>query len=778
MPRQLTACDVRALGRLGFVVNYKSIARRLETELRACCNKATLEKAVRESGLELRTGSPRVYIITSLADGTGSGMFLDLAYMARQKLNELGHDSANVVGICYLPPTGKDPRRAGELANAFAALTELNHFSAKSAIFSAQYELGEIRGDNAQFTWEGPPFGRCRFFTLPEGHEATLTDGVDGGLGLTAGLAKTMAKAARIVFAEVTTLLGRAADEHYQNEDGGARGPSMHPRTVGIASGAGSLGRMPLYQTTGLYRLVWPRRQLLDHAARIVCRRLVQRWMSKNAKPLLDTVKKWVEERWEQDGFSAERLIGVYQQTCEASLGQPPESAFQSILKAAAAAMASRNGKGEESTPNLAAVVEAMSKLEELVGIPEECRPPVRTGETSDYQPGSLETVLQDIGSKTVDQFEQKLAELAVSVIEDPHYRLAGAEEALRQLHSQVERALQAHEQLASELQQRSAQIYSRLRTLTDNSGKSTQNTTWKPPFARRSSGGSSPGIPGMMELLRTYPKVKFQALILQRVAAMYVSLRGQLSDQLREVDFCRARLADLAGAFDEIGPAHAPRLDPPAAGRYLSSNGCKSVEEELDLLQGNVGPNELLELDHRMQTIIRGQFKALVHICMSSANVLKALVPAMHKETYAFLTTRLGETSVTDIYLQLFPSPDEADDRLEDDLADGFETASPEVVASPPIAEVNMFAVPSGTDEQRLRDAAAKAVDGKPLLNISSIDEIAVFREHTLACLADLDQMGPLAQEAYEKIVTEDKNTPHSRCDITEWGTLSPDVD
>ena len=623
--------------------------------------------------------------------------------------------------------------------------------------------------------WEGPLLPRCQFFTLPEGHEATLTDAVDGGLGLTPGLAKTLAKAARIIFAELTTPLGRATDQYCL----GANNPSANPSGDQPLSGQPEESRRPLYQTTGMYRMVWPRRQLLDHAARIVCRRLVQRWMSKNAKQLTEPVKQWVQERWEQDGFTADQLIGRHQQAGEAALGQPPESAFQAIHNAVAAALAPTKAKGDDSKLNLAAIMEALEQMEHLVGVPEECRPALKPGDTSDYQPGSLETILKDIGANVVDQFEQKLAELAVCMIEDPHYRLAGAEEALRQLHGQVEQALQAHEQLAGELQARAAAIYQRIRAVTEKPSHNAQVTTWKPPFGRRSGSGSTSLVVELLELLGAYPKFRYQALIMQRITVLYVSLRGLLSDQLREVDFCRARLSDLASVFDEPGASQHLRLDAPAAGRYLSADGCKSVQEAVERLQGSVGPNELIELDNRIQGLIRVQFKALVHICMTSANVLKTLGPAMHKEARAYLRNKLGDNSVTDIYLDQFGEGEQGGGgRLEDDLAEAFEMACPEVAATPPISELNMLAVPPSPAEKRLREVAASAIDGKQVLAVSSADEITIYRQHTLACLADLEQMGPAAQEAYETTVGQDHCTPHNRCDITEWGTRGDEAD
>ena len=60
-----------------------------------------------------------------------------------------------------LPPAANEPRRVQELANCFAALTELNYFSSPNAVFSARYELGEVRRTEPLFTCKGPPVHRC-----------------------------------------------------------------------------------------------------------------------------------------------------------------------------------------------------------------------------------------------------------------------------------------------------------------------------------------------------------------------------------------------------------------------------------------------------------------------------------------------------------------------------------------------------------------------------------------------------------------------------------------
>ena len=52
----------------------------------------------------------------------------------------------------------------------------------------------------------------------------------------------------------------------------------------------------------------------------------------------------------------------------------------------------------------------------------------------------------------------------------------------------------------------------------------------------------------------------------------------------------------------------------------------------------------------------------------------------------------------------------------------------------------------------------------------VACTDQITIYREHTLACLADLDQLGPVAQAAYEKVALR-WTTPHRIAAATSPG-------
>jgi hypothetical protein len=143
MPRQQTTNGVRALGRLALVDHHRGITRRLEAELRECSRVEGLQQATRQSGLPVRSTVPRVYVVAGLAGGTGGGMFLDVAYLVRQLLRDLGQPQAEVVGLFLLPQGRGEKLRTPELANAYAALAELNHYGSFGSTFQARYDTTE-----------------------------------------------------------------------------------------------------------------------------------------------------------------------------------------------------------------------------------------------------------------------------------------------------------------------------------------------------------------------------------------------------------------------------------------------------------------------------------------------------------------------------------------------------------------------------------------------------------------------------------------------------------
>ncbi len=140
-PRVLTgdidqgAGAVRARGRLAYFWNYAQIARRLEEQMLQITKDSSKETAIR-NGLQVGEGIT-VYIVGSLLGGTGSGMFLDLAYTVRNKFKS--QRMLETVGMFSIPPNS-EAVAVDNRPNAYAALLELNHYTDATTTFSAQYQ--------------------------------------------------------------------------------------------------------------------------------------------------------------------------------------------------------------------------------------------------------------------------------------------------------------------------------------------------------------------------------------------------------------------------------------------------------------------------------------------------------------------------------------------------------------------------------------------------------------------------------------------------------------
>jgi serine/threonine protein kinase len=768
IPRQAMAGGVRALGRLAFVDNYRPIAMRLRSELEACINPEALSEAARRTGLGIRTNRPRVYVVTSLAGGTGSGMFLDAAYVVRTVLRQLGFDHADVVGLFLLPSAQRGASQPTELGNAYAALTELNYFSSQGTTFSASYDTHDARV-TGPIVDAGAPFSRC--FLLPAARPVTEGAEIDEYTAtMAARAAESLALVSHFLVHDTTTSLGRSADA------------SRRDRLMEVAGHTNAKSAAPgleLYcQTMGMQRLVWPRQALLQHASRRLCKRLVERWMTKDARPIRGSVHTWVEEQWVQQELGADALITELQQACVRALKTAPDQAFAKMFEPITILAAP--DAGADLSAEL--VAESLAKLEEVLGRPQESAAVMRQDKSG--PPGQVEIVLRDVGEEMLDNLTQKMAEMTVCLVEQPVFRLAGAEEAIRQITTLIEQALQAQEQIARELSEQAYAAHGGILAIY-KAVKSAKGIKAPP----RRAGEAPPNLAAQAnELLRTFCKSRYQSLILQRVISIFVSLRGQLSDQMREVGFCRNRLTELAKSFGTPTRRMVANLTAKKTGtvRYLFPTGCRTLEDAVTQLLDSISEEHLNDLDERVEVLIRRDFTALVHVCLTAANLLRNMEHAMQKETEMVLEGRLVGTKVTEMYLATQedggPVPEAA---LEDAIARGFDDAAPNmsglINGSRPARSSEIFILAAPADaaadktKPNLKDAAQNALDGQHVLIVdagpgTAGDEILYYREEVCLSLTDLNLLGPIGREAYRQMNAVDHFTPHARIDITEW--------
>jgi hypothetical protein len=591
-------------------------------------------------------------------------------------------------------------------------LKELEHFGKPEVTFQARYHEHEPAIVDA-----GPPFQRCVFLPMPDETDEPA------GRQLTE-------MASQALYRDICSPVGRALDD--------VRGSSA------------PAGPSQRYFAFGSYNLVWPRRTLLQQASRRICHTLVQRWLSKDSKPIRDQVRDWVQERWQEKELAGDHFITRLRQAAEDSLGKQSDMVFLEMLSPLINRIsAPPQANGRQKAASVAElhgeeVREALEELLKLVGKPED--------DHSADKPATLVQLLRDKAAELGAEWEEKLAVITVDLIESPAFRLAGAEEAIRQATATIEQVLQHQEPLAMDLTNRAIEVYNRLQAFVS-----------PVPGARRSTLTTL----DVLELLRSYPKWRFQSVVLQQLANAFLRLRGHLSDDLRDVNFCRVRLGELQRLFESPPKAvvASEAIGLPKAGRCLFPTGCANLSEALDQFLACLTPEAYIEADTHIQEAIKREYHALTHVCLTPANILKKVEIVMLETAEAFAAERLAEVEVTDMYLSQFNDETE----VMVDLARCFKEAVPLIRPKGEDAhqDIHVLAAPPGPGTDQLREFLEHALPDSNVVVADTEDDIVMYREHPSIALTDLEQFGPAAEDAYRLMSGTENFTPHTRIDV-----------
>ncbi|MCW5976553.1 MAG: hypothetical protein KIT09_00675 [Bryobacteraceae bacterium] len=146
------AGQIRGYSRLGFFAKFSEIRAAIENALNSA--NASADEMLRRWRVEVETArGANIYIVASLAGGTGSGMFIDTAFLCRTL-------SPSSVTVGYLVLPGVFLRNQERIfANSYAALKELEHFSFPENGFPYQWSDGYPPA--ARLPLPPPPFSYC-----------------------------------------------------------------------------------------------------------------------------------------------------------------------------------------------------------------------------------------------------------------------------------------------------------------------------------------------------------------------------------------------------------------------------------------------------------------------------------------------------------------------------------------------------------------------------------------------------------------------------------------
>ncbi|MHB8865855.1 MAG: tubulin-like doman-containing protein [Pirellulaceae bacterium] len=128
IPRSQKTEGIRPLGRVALLDHTEGVLRHLRSMVNAAVTQDAATITSQHTGLPFRDGDPRVFVVASIAGGTGGGMLVDITYAVRQVLIETGLSDEQVCGILTYSIGQRKPTSSLGPANAYSCLEELQHF--------------------------------------------------------------------------------------------------------------------------------------------------------------------------------------------------------------------------------------------------------------------------------------------------------------------------------------------------------------------------------------------------------------------------------------------------------------------------------------------------------------------------------------------------------------------------------------------------------------------------------------------------------------------------
>ena len=551
----------------------------------------------------------------------------------------------------------------------------------------------------------GALFARVMIVPLPPGPR-----GAAGG-----SFADPIRQAADVLRRELLTPLGRTCDAAREQID--------RPEGEVTVSAFG--------QTA----FTWPRQAILAQTARWLGATVLSRWVTSSPDKLRGYVSSWLETRWRLEKLHPDPLLATLRQHADATLGKPAGEFFAAEAKQFQA----RGWFAREPDP--LKVRAALQKVQHLVGMPDE--------RSVQRMAGQLEADMDRAAQHLLAEVGPKFARLATTLLEHPDYRVVGAEEAVKVIQENLDKIVVDFNDRSVTVGQQAIDAFYVAHRYCD------------PELGARKPAAAEVG-----EALKAYPLARIESLVLRALARVYASVSTQLSDQLREIRFCRQRLEEMMSRLRQ------PRTDvlPPGELTLLPA-GLDSMERAVRALQESIGAEELRGFDKLLQTHIETEFTALFNVCLSSPNMFGTLQGFVESQARSYLAERFGTFSVADMFFARYPDYPAAGGVLRR----LYEQALPAVKVPPSVRgeEVAVFAVPPGAEGEPIMRVASHALADTGAVTADTTDEVFVYREFPRLPLTALPQLGPLAEDAYRVALDGPNGSPHCRTDVTAWSDV-----
>lgn len=724
IPRSLSAGGSRALGRLAFCDNYLRFVTRLRRELQIATHPESLSQSSDQTGLMPRDNMPQVYVFCGATGGAG-GMLVDLGFAVRRVLDRMNVPDAAVTAFLYAASPADPGTPDHELANVYATLTEMNHYAEEDVNFVAQY--GGPEGPKVE--GKGLPFSATYLMPMADRTPGAFRD--------------CIAHLAGYVAHDLTTPLGPALEQMRQQSTGYGRSP---------------------FRGFGTYGVWFPRGLLLRAAAQKICIELVRKWQKDThtvTSPTLDRLVTQIQG-------DARLKPDAVQKYIEREMPRGPEGApadqierwlhglegqIESMARRSDAAAWSRN---------------AWDQAREFIG----ARPTNEQDIT--VRRGRLSKALDEGIRRVAQMWGNEFAAIAGPLQEEPGHRLAAVEAALRRF-SQVcgtlaETVDKQLRQFAVKTQQARSDVQSALDACQAGSGS----------FSFF-GGRSNRSMRHFLDQLRNFARLRLQEDLLDSTARSYRAIQGEIEHQIRDLSFCRNRLAHVLQVLDSPLanlPAHADSpigmseeslqqtLHPTNTVQVVLPSGDKHIDRSVKRVLSSVSDADRLRLENALQKLVLESRGGLAGLCRINADLFRTLIAPMIEQTTAFLGELLPVTDVTEVETT---SARAMQQDLATRIADYHERAHPPCDST---AEVRTFIIVPDSDSGRsfAGEVHRTLPSALTIPVLGSTTDLLFCREQGCLEPSELTSLLSSCLPAYYQSLASPHTNPHARFDVTEW--------
>lgn len=515
IPRSLLTEGLRPLGRLALVENAPTLLSHLRDLLAQITRPEAIAETVAATGLAVRDTAPRVFVVASVAGGTGGGMLIGMAYAVRQVLGELGLSARGLCGLLLHATSPKPADQQMARINACATFQELTHFSQPDAAYPGDPDKGLDPSDPGD-----APFEDCYLIHLGDGLEP-------------ARAAEAARAVADYLFLDATPEGGGFLDRfRYDTRPA----PSAEP--VAGDAGAGGLVRAFGLTRLGADGLAAARRDCLT-----CCRRLTELWSAGAGDDA--AVEREAERLAADQGLGQDALLDRFRGVLVKQLGKSPDSFLAQLVT-----------PDDDAAPAGDAVRRALERTDQLLGLTAD------TDERGDSGRTPLTAAVYQSALTYASQLSDAVVDWLLGLVETPGKRFAAADRAAswitRHLHGLTDQ-FRGQRNLAREQSQALRELL-----LTGQVGKRGSGLRWL-GLSRSHDEPSSP-----QRRLVEYGKARMQELVLTNALDVLGVVQKPLGRFVQELAVCSQKVREFAAQFRD----KSDREDPPRprAGRGTRS--------------------------------------------------------------------------------------------------------------------------------------------------------------------------------------------------------------